>query len=114
MRTHLILLAALAGILLAGPSRAQTAVNCVTAAEAMAQTGQAGKQLDLRVTYDDIDTVNRVIRGTVGAMYIGRADNIQVFYVEPGTYLLMASVQGCHVSHVFVDGSGIGRLAAST
>ncbi len=50
MRTRMILLAALAGVLLGGPSHAQTAVNCTTAAQAMAQTEQAGKRLELKAT----------------------------------------------------------------
>ena len=96
-------LGTLAGLLLGGPSHAQTAINCSTAAQALADTNHAGKQLDLRVTYENMDTVNDIIRGSVGSSYVGQADNVQIYYVEPDNYMLMASVQGCHVAHVFVD-----------
>ena len=119
MRTQMIVLAALAGLLLGtlaavlfgGPSHAQTAINCSTAAHALAASNHAGKQLDLRVTYDDMDTVNDIIRGSLGSSKIGQADNIQIYYLESDTYMLMASVQGCHVAHVFVDESAFVEYA---
>ncbi len=120
MRTLMIGLAALvglalgtlAGLLLGGPSHAQTAVNCSTAAHALAASNHAGNQLDLRVTYEDMDTVNDIIRGSVGSSYVGQADNIQIYYVEPDNYMLMASVQGCHVAHVFVGEAAFVEYAA--
>ena len=112
MRSHLIVLTALAGLLLGAPGHAQTSVNCTTAAQALSFSAHAGKILDLRVTYDDMTIVNGFIRGAVGAPYIGHADNIQIFYIEPGNYMLMASVQGCHVAHVFVDDSALARVSA--
>ena len=98
--------------MLGGPSHAQTAINCSTAAHALAASNHAGKQLDLRVTYEDTDTVNDIIRGSVGSSYVGQADNVQIYYVEPDNYMLMASVQGCHVAHVFVDDSAFVEYAA--
>ena len=77
MRSHLIVLTALAGLLLGAPGHAQTSVNCTTAAQALSFSAHAGKILDLRVTYDDMTIVNGFIRGAVGAPYIGHADNIQ-------------------------------------
>ena len=112
MRNQLIVLTALAGLLLGAPGHAQTSVNCTTAAQALAASSHAGKILDLRVTYDDMTLVNGFIHGTVGAAYIGHADNIQIYYIEPGNYMLMASVQGCHVAHVFVDDSALARVSA--
>ena len=112
MRTHMIMLTTVAGLLLGGPAHAQTAVNCSTAAHALAASNHAGKQLELRVTYEDMDTVNDIIRGSVGSSYIGQADNVQIYYVEPDNYMLMASVQGCHVAHVFVDDSVFVEYAA--
>ena len=43
MRTPMIALAALAGLLLGGPSHAQTAVNCSTAANALADVATQGE-----------------------------------------------------------------------
>ena len=48
----------------------------------------------------------------VGSNYIGYADNIQVFYIEPGNYMLLASVRGCHVAHVFVDDAALAIVTA--
>ena len=59
-----------------------------------------------------MDTVNDIIRGSVGSSYVGQADNVQIYYVEPDNYMLMASVQGCHVTHVFVDDAGFVEYAA--
>ncbi len=120
MRTNIIVLAAIVGLLLgtlaavlfAGPSHAQTAINCSTAAQALADSNHAGKQLDLRVTYQDMDTVNDIIRGSVGSSYVGQADNIQIYYLESDNYMLMASVQGCHVAHVFVGEAAFVEYAA--
>ena len=112
MRMHLIVLSAFGGLLLSGPGYAQTEVNCPTAAQALSTSAHAGKILDLRVTYDEMATVNEINQDAVGSNYIGYADNIQVFYIEPGNYMLMASVQGCHVAHVFVDDAALAIVTA--
>ena len=112
MRNHLITLTALAGLLLGAPGYAQTAVNCTTAAQALALSPHAGKVLDLRAAYEEAAIVNEIINSVVGSAYVGHADNIQIYYIEPGNYMLMASVQGCHVAHVFVDDSALATVSA--
>ena len=112
MRMHLTILAAFVGLLLGGPAHAQTEVNCSTAAQALSFSPHAGKMLDLRVTHHEMALVNEIIQGSVGSTYIGHADNIQIYYIEPGNYMLMASVQGCHVAHVFVDETAVVEVAA--
>ena len=112
MRRHLIVLTVFAGLFAVGPGHAQTEVNCPTAAQALSYSPHAGKVLDLRVTLDEMASVNEIIQGIVGSTHIGDADNNQVFYIEPGNYMLMASVQGCHVAHVFVDHAVLAKAAA--
>ena len=80
---------------------AQTALQCTTASHAIQSSDQAGKQLRLKHTYDDIDTVTEVLM-TVGLeSHVGHADIVQVFDIAPDNYMIMASIQGCHVGHVF-------------
>ena len=112
MRTHLFVLTAFAALVLGGPGHAQTEINCSTAAQALLISAHAGKILDLRVTHDEMAVVNEIIQGSVGTTFIGHADNIQIYYIEPGNYMLMASVQGCHVAHVFVDESLVVEISA--
>ncbi len=112
MHAHLITLTAIAALMLGGPGHAQTEVNCSTAAQALESSPHAGKILDLRVTHDEMAVVNGIIHGSIGSIYLGHADNIQIYYIEPGNYMLMASVQGCHVAHVFVDGIVFSELAS--
>lgn len=91
--------------------RSQTRVTA-PGPQALSISAHAGKILDLRVTRDEMAVVNEIIQGSVGPTYIGHADNIQIYYVEPGTYMLMASVQGCHVAHVFVDETVVVEVSA--
>ena len=106
---------ALAFLLLLGiaaSASAQTALNCTTAARAIQSSDQAGKDLRLKHTYDDIETVTEILR-TVGLeSQVGHADTVQVFHIEPDNYMIMASIQGCHVGHVFADESIVSAVAA--
>ena len=84
---------------------AQTAIQCTTASHVIQSSDQAGKQLHLKHTYNDIDSVTEVLL-TVGLeSHVNHADTVQVFHMEPDNYMIMASIQGCHVSHVFADES---------
>ena len=112
MRTHLFVLTAFAALVLGGPGHAQTEINCSTAAQALSISAHAGKILDLRVTHDEMAVVNEIIQGSVGPTFIGYADNIHIYFIEPGNYMLMASVQGCHVAHVLVDESLVVEISA--
>ena len=97
---------------IAASAPAQAAYNCTTAARAIQSSDQAGKDLRLKHTYDDIETVTEILR-TVGLEpHVGRADTIQVFKIEPDNYMIMASIQGCHVGHVFADESIVSAAAA--
>lgn len=90
---------------------AQTALQCTTASHAIQSSDQAGKQLRLKHTYDDIDTVTEVLM-TVGLeSHVGHADIVQVFDIAPDNYMIMASIQGCHVGHVFADESIVSAAA---
>ena len=104
----------LAFVLLLGvaPSAsAQTALQCTTASHAIQSSGQAGMQLRLKHTYDDINTVTEVLM-TVGLeSHVGHADTVQVFDMEPDNFMIMASIQGCHVGHVFADESIVSAAA---
>ena len=97
---------------IAAPASAQTALQCTTAAHAIQSSGQARKKLRLKHTYDNIETVIEILR-TVGLeSNVGQADTVQVFHIEPGNYMIMASIQGCHVGHVFADESIVIAAAA--
>ena len=105
MRSMMMTLGALFGLLLASPSFAQTALNCSTATDVMSTNGEAGKELLLHETYTGSDRVENILLANGLVSHVGAADTVQLFYVEPDRYLLMASVQGCHVAHTFVDRS---------
>lgn len=90
-------------ILFSGPAQAQTAMRCSTAADVLSASQHGIEDLRLRETYADIFAVNEIVWRTVGLAYVGVADTVQVFSLGTGGYLLMASVQGCHVAHDFVD-----------
>ena len=110
---NFILLGALLGLLWAGPSFAQTATHCSTAADAVGDSIGVGKELRLDSTYGEIDTVDNILVARGWQSFVGFADTVQVFHIEPGRYMLMASVQGCHVAHVFVEESAVARLKAT-
>ncbi len=113
MRTNLIVLSALLGLLWAGPSFAQTAIYCSTAADVVGDSNDARNGLRLNDTYTDIGTVNHILETNGWQSYVGFADTVQVFHVDPDRYMLMASVQGCHVAHVFVEESVVASLKAT-
>jgi hypothetical protein len=94
---------ALIGILFSGPSQAQTAIRCSTAADVLRASERSVEDLRLRDSYTDIFAVNEIVLGSVGIAYVGVADTVQVFSLGTGEYMLMASVQGCHIAHNFVD-----------
>ena len=106
---------ALAFLLLLGiaaSASAQTVLQCTTAAHAIQSSDQAGKELRLKHTYDEIETVTEILR-TVGLeSHVGHADTVQVFHIEPDNFMIMASIQGCHVGHVFADESIVSAAAA--
>lgn len=99
-------------LLVVAPSAsAQTPLQCTTASHAIQSSGQAGKQLRLKHTYDDIYTVTEVLL-TVGLeSHVGHADTVQVFDMEPDNYMIMASIQGCHVGRIFADQSIVSAAA---
>lgn len=98
-------LGALFGLLLASPSFAQTALNCSTAADVMKISGEAGKELLLHETFSGTDQVENILLANGLESHVGATDTVQLFYVEPDRYLLLVSVQGCHVAHTFVNRS---------
>ena len=110
MRSIIITLGALLGLLFAWPSFAQTALHCSTAVDALKASNEAATELRLSGTYDRIDAVNRILVNTGWESYVGFADTIQIFYITPNRYMLMASVQGCHVDHVFIDETVVAKL----
>ncbi len=110
MRSNTILLAALFAVLFSTPSFSQTELDCSTAADVVKHADQRGEELRLYDTYDDIEVVNAVLLESGWEAYVDVADTIQIFTVEPGRYMLMASIQGCHVAHAFVDDSVVARL----
>ena len=94
---------AVMGILFSDPSQAQTALRCSTAADVLGASERSAEDLRLRNSYTDIFAVNEMVWRSVGLAYVGVADTVQVFSLGTGEYLLMASVQGCHVAHDIVD-----------
>jgi hypothetical protein len=94
---------AVLGLLLSGPSRAQTAIRCSTAADVLRASERDVEDMRLRYSQTDIFAVNEIVLKSVGLAYLGVADTVQVFSLGAGEYILMASVQGCHVAHDFVD-----------
>ncbi len=94
---------AVLGLLFSGPSQAQTAIGCSTAADVLKASERGVEDLRLRYSYADIIAVNEIVLRSVGLAYVGFADTVQVFSLGTGEYMLMASVQGCHVAHNFVD-----------
>ncbi len=110
MRSMMMSLGALFGLLLASPSFAQTALQCSTATDVMKVSGEAGKELLLHETYSRTDRVANILLANGLESHVGAADTVQLFYVEPDRYLLMASVLGCHVAHAFVDRSVVVAL----
>ncbi len=113
MRTKFMVLSALLGLLWAGPSFAQTAIYCSTAADVVGDSNNARNGLRLNDTYTDIGTVNRILGMNGWQSFVGFADTVQVFHIDPDRYMLMASVQGCHVAHVFVEESVVASLKAA-
>ncbi len=110
MRSMIMTLGALFGLLLASPSFAQTALNCSTATDVMGMNGEASKELLLHETYSSTDRVENILLANGLDSHVGAADTVQLFYIAPDRYLLMASVQGCHVAHTFVDRSVVVAL----
>lgn len=90
----------------AGAAQAQTAVSCQTAAQIVADSPYAGSSLTLQSQYDHPDTVDRLVKGRFGNDLNDRPDLVQVYYLGNGRFLIMASVQGCHVAHEFSDDAG--------
>ncbi len=105
MRSIMMTLGALVGLLLAGSSYAQTALHCGTATDVMRINGEAGKELHLHETFNAEPRVEDILLAHGLESHVGAADTVQLFFVEPDRYLLLASVQGCHVAHTFVDAS---------
>ena len=110
---NIFVLSAILGLFWAGPSFAQTATHCSTAADAAGVSNDTRNGLRLNDTYTDIGTVNHILGTNGWQSYVGSADPVQVFRIEPGRYMLMASVQGCHVAHAFVEESVIASLKAT-
>ena len=113
MRSNIIALSVLLGLLWAGPSFAQSAIHCFTAADAVGDSNDAREGLRLNHTYTNIGTVNHILRTNGWQSYVGFADTVQVYYIDPGRYMLMASIQGCHVAHAFVEESALARMKAT-
>ena len=90
-------------ILFSVPSQAQTAIGCSTAADVLRASERSVEDLRLRYTYADNLAVDEIVLSSVGLAYVGVADTVQVFSLGTGVYMLMASVQGCHVAHDIVD-----------
>ncbi len=110
MRSMMMTVGALFGLLLASPSFAQTALYCSTATDVMTMNGEASNELLLHETYSGTDRVENILLANGLESHVGAADTVQLFYVEPDRYLLLASVQGCHVAHTFVDRSVVVAL----
>ena len=92
-----------AALLAAGPAWTQTEVGCLTAADVVRESSYRGATLTLYETFVDRDAVDRLVKSRFGAGALDEADMVQVFYLGNGRYLVMASVQGCHVAHMFSD-----------
>ena len=105
MRSMMMTLGAVVGLLLASSSFAQTALNCSTATDVMRVNGEAGKEIRLHDSFHAVSQVEDILRANGLDSHIGAADTVQLFFIEPDRYLLLASVQGCHVAHTFVDAS---------
>ena len=85
------------------PSLAQTSLACTTAVGALEGTKYAGKPLRLLETFSDREAVNEFLATNSRRPHVGGADTIQLFSMGPGHYMVMASIQGCHVAHYFTD-----------
>ena len=59
---------------------------------------------------DDADKVARILRERGWSAHLDRSDTVQVFSVGAEVYLVMASVQGCHVAHAFTGASALPEL----
>ena len=114
MRSIMMTLGALVGLLIASSSFAQTALHCSTATDVMRMNGEAGKQLHLHETFDALRQVENILLANGLEPHVGAADTVQLFFVEADRYLLLASVQGCHVAHTFVDRSIVLALQESS
>ncbi len=93
------------GLAASGGVSAQTAVNCATAAEVAGRYG--GAILALRATFTETAAVGRIVRSLFAVTPLGNAravaDTVQVFHMSPDRYLVVASVQGCHIAHVLAN-----------
>ncbi|MDP6604532.1 MAG: hypothetical protein QGG17_10095 [Rhodospirillales bacterium] len=95
---------------LSPPASAQTASACVTALDAIRAAGHPASHLRLMTSTDDADTVERILRERGWSAHLDRSDTVQVFSVGAEVFLLMASVQGCHVVHAFTDASALSEV----
>ena len=101
MRSVLATFILVAGLAASGGASAQTAVNCATAAEVAGRYG--GVILALKETFDETASVSRIVRSVFTAAPVDHADTVQVFHMSPDRYLVVASVQGCHLAHVLAN-----------
>ena len=105
MRRFMMTFGAVVGLLLASPTFAQTALHCTTATDVMRMNGEASKQLQLHETFHAVPQVAETLLANGLDSHVGATDTVQLFFVQSDRYLLLASVQGCHVAHTFVDAS---------
>ncbi|HJO68888.1 MAG TPA: hypothetical protein QF804_04310 [Rhodospirillales bacterium] len=98
---------------LSPPASTQTASECVTALDAVRAAGRPAAHLRLLASTDDADKVERILRERGWSAYVGRSDTVQVFSVGAEVYLVMASVQGCHVAHALTGASALPEVGGS-
>ena len=91
------------GMLAQGPAAAQTEVDCRTVADILAESLYAGASSRLYATYTDKAQVADLVRSRFGEAAVEKADTVQVFYLGEARYLVMASLQGCHIAHAFTE-----------
>ena len=88
---------AVLGLLFSGPSQAQTAIGCSTAADVLKASERGVEDLRLRYSYADIIAVNEIVLRSVGLAYVGFADTVQVFCQRRSKSTPLAGVKMHHL-----------------
>ncbi len=91
------------GLAVPSPLPAQTVLSCVTAVGALNGTKYAGRPLRLLETFSDAGAVEEILTTNNADAYVSVADTVQIFSVGTDGFMVMASIQGCHVAHFFTD-----------
>jgi hypothetical protein len=106
MRSYRLILAGLAGLaaLMPPPVAAATSFNCARASTIIGYTAAGrGVRVELLWGVTEPAKLEALLRRYGWDRLIGEADAMHLNYAVPSRYLLMASKNGCHVAHVFLE-----------